>query len=258
MSLLKFLRIFALFLVLVVVAGVNYQNAVETTDWDSPLRVAVYPVNADGSPDTARFIEGLTAGHYEDVEVFFTREGRRYDVGLERPVDLWLGELVAAVPPPPPADRGPLRVAAWSLRLRLWTWWTLRDQPGPPPQVRVFALFHDPETSRSVPDSLGLRKGLIGVAHGFAAPRLAGTNALVLAHELLHTLGATDKYDPATSRPLWPEGYAEPDAEPLHPQRRAEIMAGRLPVSENEAVLPAGLAVTTVGPATAREIGWAR
>ena len=27
-----------------------------------------------------------------------------------------------------------------------------------------------------------------------------GANDVVIAHELLHTLGATDKYDPATTR----------------------------------------------------------
>jgi hypothetical protein len=79
---------------------------------------------------------------------------------------------------------------------------------------------------------------------------------VVIVHELLHTLGATDKYDPATSQPLFPEGYAEPDAKPLYPQRFAEIMAGRIAVSDDETEMPEGLARVVVGPETAREINW--
>ena len=34
---------------------------------------------------------------------------------------------------------------------------------------------------------------------------------VVLVHEILHTLGATDKYDSKTSSPLYPDGYADPE-----------------------------------------------
>ena len=35
-------------------------------------------------------------------------------------------------------------------------------------------------------------------------------NNVIVAHEILHTFGATDKYDPATTQPRYPDGYAEP------------------------------------------------
>lgn len=256
MSLLKLLRITTLAVVLVFVAGVALQDAYRSTAWESPLRVGVYPVAADASPATRAFVERLAPDHYSEVESFFAREGRRHGLPLADPVDIRVGVPVDGVPPPPPENGGALAVAAWSLRLRAWAWWTLRDQPGPRPQVRLFALFHDPALSRAVPDSLGLRKGLIGVAHGFADERLAGTNGVVLAHELLHTLGATDKYDPATGLPAWPDGYAEPDRAPRYPQSRAELMAGRLPLGPGEAALPESLGEVRVGPLTAREIRW--
>ena len=47
---------------------------------------------------------------------------------------------------------------------------------------------------------------------------------IVSAHELFHTLGASDKYD-ATGRTVIPDGLADPTARPLYPQKRAEIMA---------------------------------
>ena len=79
---------------------------------------------------------------------------------------------------------------------------------------------------------------------------------MIVAHELLHTLGATDKYDFADNLPLYPEGYAEPDKQPLYPQGFAELMAGRLPISSNQADIPAGLIETLIGSKTAMEIGW--
>jgi hypothetical protein len=81
-------------------------------------------------------------------------------------------------------------------------------------------------------------------------------NNVVLAHEILHTLGATDKYDLKTSSPLYPDGYADPEQEPLHPQEYAEIMGGRIAVSETEVAMPESLAYTVIGPKTAREIRW--
>jgi len=86
--------------------------------------------------------------------------------------------------------------------------------------------------------------------------RLTWTPAQTLAHELLHTLGATDKYDPSDNQPWHPEGYAEPTLEPLHPQRYAEIMAGRIPLGRTRAEIPRTLDETLIGAATAREINW--
>jgi hypothetical protein len=81
-------------------------------------------------------------------------------------------------------------------------------------------------------------------------------NNIVIAHELLHTFGATDKYDLATDAPRFPEGFADPGQIPRYPQRRAEIMAGRIPVSASEQVMAESLDDVVVGPLTAREIGW--
>jgi hypothetical protein len=76
------------------------------------------------------------------------------------------------------------------------------------------------------------------VVNAFADSDHEGSNNVVIAHELLHTLGATDKYDPIGNQPLYPDGYANPQASPRLPQRRAEIMAGRIPISETVAEIP--------------------
>lgn len=99
---------------------------------------------------------------------------------------------------------------------------------------------------------------MLGAVNAFASADQHGANGVVIAHEILHTLGATDKYDPATNHPRLPEGYAEPDAQPLHPQRRAEVMGGRIAVSPTKSEMPASLKQAVIGAATAREIGWVR
>ena len=87
---------------------------------------------------------------------------------------------------------------------------------------------------------------------------MTGSNAVVIAHELLHTVGASDKYDLATGAPLFPNGYADPQQQPLYPQAKTEIMAGRRPLSAGEAEMPRNLRHVIVGPATALEIHWSR
>jgi hypothetical protein len=57
--------------------------------------------------------------------------------------------------------------------------------------------------------------------------------------------------------PDFPDGYFEPEQKPLHPQRFAEIMAGRLALSSSESTMPESLRYVRVGRSTAAEIGWA-
>ena len=96
------------------------------------------------------------------------------------------------------------------------------------------------------------------VVNAFAREDMAGANNVVIAHELLHTFGATDKYDLAGNRPLLPDGFADPNARPLYPQAQAEIMAGRIPLSETRADVPAGMDEVAIGLKTAREINWVK
>ena len=103
-----------------------------------------------------------------------------------------------------------------------------------------------------------MQRGLLGIVQLFAARSQASQNAIVIAHELLHTFGATDKYAAASDAPSYPDGYAEPQRNPRYPQRFAEIMAGRVPLTPNQQVMPDDLSQTLVGPATAREIGWSK
>jgi len=94
------------------------------------------------------------------------------------------------------------------------------------------------------------------VVHAFALATMAGSNNIVIAHELLHTVGATDKYDLATGAPLFPSGYGDRDQVPLYPQQQAEIMAGRRALASGAFEMPGSLREVVVGPETAWEIRW--
>jgi hypothetical protein len=98
----------------------------------------------------------------------------------------------------------------------------------------------------------------LAVVHAFASPRLGGQNQVVMVHELLHTLGASDKYDPATERPLYPDGFVDPQQQPLYPQYRAEVMAGSIPLSETRWEMARNLNEVEIGFKTAQEIKWIR
>ena len=247
------IRIGILLLVLFVVAGGAWTDRQRTTSWNSPLWVGVFPVNADTRPATGRYIAALEREQFADIEAFFAREAAAYGVVLEQPVKVVLYPPVTELPPRLESSTSVAGRVWWSLRLRYYTWRQAGDTPA---DIRVFVLYHDPERTTAVPHSLGLQAGLLGVVYAFADASLDRQNNIVIAHEVLHTVGATDKYDQATNLPVFPQGYGEPDAEPRYPQSVAEIMAGRIAISADEAEMPEGLADVVVGPDTALEIRW--
>jgi hypothetical protein len=143
----------------------------------------------------------------------------------------------------------------WSLSFRFWAW-RHDTYTGARAQVRLFLMYHDDRRTPRLPHSTGLEKGLVGLVNVFASEEMSGTNNVVILHEMLHTLGATDKYDRASNMPLFPDGYAEPERMPRLPQHLAEIMGGRIPIGTLRADQPDGLHQVVIGRQTAREINW--
>ncbi len=250
------LRILVLLYILAFVAVGSWLSRARVTDWDAPLWVDVYPINGDGSKTAQRHIDRLDEAHFEPVERFLIKHAARYGVTVDPPADLKLAPQVAQLPPALGANAGIWGSLTWSLHMR---WWAKRvewDLDRPSPDIQVFAVYYDDQRQPRLDRSAALEKGRIAVANLFADQRLVGSNHVVLAHELLHTLGATDKYQPGTNQPLFPQGYGDPDASPLYPQRSAEIMGGRIAIGPERAEIPASLNQVVVGALTAAEIGW--
>lgn len=253
----KALRILILLLILATVAQTAWLAQSRATSWENTLYIGIYPIAADASPQTREYVRNLKPDAFAAIEAFFDEEAKRYGLGVWRPLSVTVAPPVADQPPEPPRNANALQAILWSLQMRWWAWRHDRID-GPRPAVRLFVRFHDPDGNPRLAHSVGVARGMLGVINAYASQAMAGSNAMIIAHELMHTLGATDKYDPATNLPRYPEGYAEPVREPRFPQDFAEIMGGRIPLSPTAADTPRSLALTLVGAATAREIGWVK
>ncbi len=241
---------------LLLVAVTTCQQQYLSTRWHHPLYVAIYPIAADDSPVTQAYVAALDAERFKPIDRFFAREAGRYHLWTaSEPVRTRLRSDRFSRPPQRAADAGAPATALWSLRLRYWAW-RVSGHADEPEDIRMFVLYHDPTLTSSVPHSLGLRQGLIGVVNAFAAPEMDGSNDVVIAHELLHTVGATDKYNPVDDAPRFPDGFGDPAQQPLYPQLSAEVMAGRRMLAPNSWQQAESLDEVVIGPATALEIRW--
>lgn len=246
-------RILILLGVLAAAFGLTWLERTMVRAWRAPLDVAVIPINGDGSDEAAEAIRALQASDFGDINAFLEREIARYGVKSLQAMQVTLLPELKEKPPAPPRAGSVLKTIFWSLQLR---WWVYRQSGELLPQigkVKLFVLYHAPQDGVALQHSLGLQKGLIGVVHAFADPRQAQQNNIVIAHEMLHTLGATDKYD-AEGKPIYPQGYAEPELPPLMPRHEAEIMAGRLVNAAGRLVMPRSLEQCVIGAKTAHEI----
>lgn len=243
----------ALWLVLLgYVAVGTLEQRLASTAWRQPLLISIFPVNGDGSRTTADYISGLADSNFAEIDEFILREARRYDVAVSQPTTTRVGTSVEMRPPVPDDPQpGVFASVVASLELRWWAYWHTPDALSNVRRVRMFVVF----AAEPHEHSLGLREGLIGVVHAFTGPQHTAQNNVIIAHELLHTLGASDKYD-VNGLPLFPHGFWETDRSPRFPQTRAEIMAGRVPVNPWHARIPRSLEECVVGPRTAFEINW--
>ncbi len=239
---------------LVLTLGLTQFERFMVREWRVPLEVAIYPINGDGSAVSDRYIAALSVADFAPIDDFMRREAARYGI-RHSGVRLTLMPQLHALPPTPPVERSILQTIFWSLHLR---WWAYRHADGMLPQlgrIRIYVLYHAAVDGRPLAHSLGLQKGLIGVVNAFADPRQTAQNNIVIAHEMLHTLGATDKYD-ADGRPIYPIGYADPEQPQQVRRYQAEIMAGRIALPDGRARMPDSLAQCVIGPATAHEINF--
>ena len=252
----KTARIGLLLMVLFIVGMNTFMTGRWTTDWDETLWVGIYPISGDSQEHVAGYVNALDEETFRPIVDFFNEEAEAHGLPLAEPFTVRLAPVVSELPPAPPSGRNPLAVIWWSLKMRFWVYQHDTFTAGPSPDIKIFAVYHDARRPNPLENSLGLRKGLFGVVHAYADYRLEPKNQVVIAHEILHTVGARDKYDMATQQPIFPDGYADPDRQPIYPQPFAEIMGSRIPLSKDQSAMPPNLSYTVIGKQTAREIKW--
>ncbi len=251
----RLLRIALLLITLFVVSMNAWLSSARIQSWNRPVWVVLYPINADGRTDTQAYINALSVEHFEEIELFLQRESTRYKLALTPVAKVYLSTPLSATPPEVTSTEGVLGSIIWSLKMRWWSWRNDNWQ-GPEPDVRIYLRYFSPRVNQVLSHSLGLQKGMIGLVNGFASVDYIATNNFVIAHELMHTFGASDKYNLDTNEPVYPDGFADPQQQPLLPQTRAEVMGGRVKVSPGWLLMPRSLEDVVVGDKTAEEIGW--
>ena len=250
------IRVLILLGILAAVAISQQDQRLSSASWAQPIEATIFPINGDGSPVTDKYIQQLKTRHFIDIEKFFARQSKRYKLTLQQPIHIALGATVNNPPPAPPVENSPLAAIWWSLKLRWWVYRNTPDNKSNRSRIRLFVIYHQGSNGQALAHSVGLQKGMLGIINAYARPNQNAQNALVIAHEMLHTVGASDKYNLTNSQPIFPQGYAEPNRRPRYPQRGAEIMGGRIPLSATTAKMPASLRYCIIGKVTATEINW--
>jgi len=256
MRLLSFasVRILLLLTILTVVGLTTLHQRVYTRNWNQSLQVTIFPLNGDGYTSTANYIDSLLETDFTIIERWGVREAKRYDLALPQPFQVSLGPTINKLPPKFPMDGSSLDNLVWGLQFRWWAWRHTPDDDASLTRVRMFVIYQEGDDT-PLAHSLGMQKGLMGLVHAFADRQQNSQNNVVIAHELLHTVGAIDKYSDS-GHPFYPAGYADSARKPLYPQRYAEIMAGRIPTSANSAYMAESLRSVIINPHTATEINW--
>lgn len=252
----RYLRIAILLTILVVVAGNQWLTGNRLASWERPLWVSVYPVLADSDADIRRYAENLKAGSFQDIATFFKQQNSHHGHQLETPVYIQVARPITTLPPVLPVEDTGLSIALWSLKMRWWSWRNGGQDGLAPDHARIFVLYQKGKPDSLLERSVGIKNGSYGVVNALATNQMTARNNIVIAHELLHILGASDKYDLHTGQPIAPDGLANPGQSPLYPQNRAEIMGGRVAISASQWRYPASLKNCVIGTKTAAEIGW--
>lgn len=229
--------------------------------WQRPLDVAVVVVQAAG----AGAVDPAAAQGLRDrapaLEARLAAEHRRHAPGSPLPAPFHFqvfGVVPADQPAPAPAGEGFVDAVSYALALRRWVS-AVDARAGIPSagwDARIYVVARRPEhEERSMVEGRSEHGGWVGLVEVELDPEMVDVTHAVVAHELMHVLGAEDAYDAAGLARI-PEGLAEPERVPLYPQRFAEVMARGRPVSPGREVLPETLDEIAVGAVTARAIGW--
>jgi len=252
----------AVLLVVLLLVGMwawrDVRSRQQRTDWRRALVVALVVVRDGAVADDV--IRGLEA------RVPYLRERlhdelARYRPGAFAPVTFVSRDL-GALPSPVPRATGEGWTELAQFNYQLWRFARAVDTAAAldasTVDARIYLVVRPPRDKAHLwVEGVGQQGGRVGVVEVEINATMIDFALFVATHELMHTLGATEKYD-AAGHVLVPAGLADPDQDPLYPQQRAELMARFRAVSESKEVPPESLNELAIGPVTAREIGWLR
>ncbi len=250
------MRVVALLSILFALVVGTWMTEKRLASWDRPAWVSVYPIVADDAALTMKYAQSVDESSFAAVNEFMARESRPYGITVTPAFYIQVAPVSTELPPEIPDQYSRAAIAWWSLKMRWWAWKMDFNADLPGTDIQMFILYHGVKSRNELDISVGMRKGRYGVVNAFAKKSMNPQNLVVFTHELMHVLGASDKYIRTTGEPEHPFGYADPNQHPLFPQKRAEIMGGRIPLSSVASRMPRSLEQCKIGTRTAEEIGF--
>jgi len=226
-------------------------------DWKRMLSVGLVVVRLGSVDDAA--IAALRERARALESILAAERERHHSPGGPRPFEVIVsGPVDVTAPPPALAGTGVLDLARYTYDKSRYAAQIDAaagiDARGLDARIYVVAR---PGRDKNFVEGLSEQGGRSGFVQVDLDDTMVDFAIFVFAHELMHTLGATDKYD-ASGATMIPAGLADPDAVPRFPQRFAEVMARTRPVAPGDERAPLHLEELRVGPVTAQEIGWTR
>lgn len=235
----------------------DVQDRRARNEWAEPLRVGLVLLRRGAVDSEALDALRLRARVLEER---FAEEYGRYQPQSPKPMIQILPYGPVEVFEAPPSEPGSSVLERLVHAVKLWRYTRAVDRAAGVPShqldSRIYVLA-EPPSAGSV-EGFSETRGRVGVARVDLDFETIDLALFVAGHELLHTLGATDKYDERTGKTLIPLGLAEPLQVPLYPQHHAEIMARNRVTSPHSEARPSRLSELRVGRRTAEEIGWTR
>ncbi len=233
---------------------------------EGTVTVGIYQFVPPGGGLHAPIVRRLNQPKSADVEslrsigAWFDAERERYTgrAGPYLRLELRGPWLQAVQPPPLAGPDDPL----WRVGLQSWRYaryfTDLAESRGLDPDgvaVRLFLVYGEAEGDLAA-HSRGSEKGRLAISFIALDEKNPAYALATVAHELAHTLGARDLYDEASGLSLYPQGFVEPFAEPLYPQRYAELMAVDRPLGSTTEAEVTSLSELRIGYLTAADLGW--
>jgi len=225
--------------------------------WDHTLAIAIVIIrNGAVDPDSI----GALRDRMPALAARLESELHRYAPSAPTPFTFTVfGPIDGVGPAPAIRSDGLIALASHTWELHGWT----SDVDARANLVagaydaRIYVTAEPPTSKKHMIEGASEQGGRVGVVTVDLDGLTVDYALSVIAHELFHTLDATDKYDDA-GRARIPDGLAEPDLVPQLPQRLVEIMTQGRPTSPTEEKTLDVIDELGVGPATAREVGWTR